>query len=113
MTGRFAVSAHDWPRPHFDLFLEDGDGCRTFRLDAVPTGGTMPAEPLPPHRLVYLEYDGPVSGGRGRVARVDWGTFACVRDTGDALVLRLAGRGGEVVVELRPPGHTLTAPEGQ
>ena len=28
------------------------------------------------HRLVYLDYEGPVSGDRGRVRRVDAGTFA-------------------------------------
>ncbi len=29
--------------------------------------------PLPHHRTRYLEYAGPLSGGRGRVRRVDWG----------------------------------------
>jgi hypothetical protein len=43
------------------------------------------------HRRAYLDYEGPVSGGRGRVVRWDVGTFTLEEESGGRLVLRLAG----------------------
>ena len=94
---RFAVLTHDWPTPHFDLLLEDGEDCETYRLlgdpaAADPASGPLPVEPLARHRAHYLTYEGPVSGGRGRVTRWDSGTY---RRDGDALLFkgdRLRGR---------------------
>ena len=63
---------------HFDLLLEDGDHCRTWRLANVPipNGISQPAVPLPPHRLVWLEpRSAAVSGNRGWAKRVMAGTF--------------------------------------
>lgn len=49
-----------------------------FRLPApmeeLPIGEAMVVERIADHRRVYLEYEGPVSGGRGRVARIARGT---------------------------------------
>ena len=65
---RFAILAHDHPAPHWDLFLEAGPVLRSWRLLA-PLGreAPVPAEPAADHRLLYLEYEGPVSGERGSV----------------------------------------------
>ena len=63
---------------HYDLLLEDGDSCRTWRLAAIPVGGGEPvvAEPLPPHRLAWLDIEAAeVSGGRGLARRVDAGRY--------------------------------------
>jgi hypothetical protein len=73
---RFVVLQHDWPRLHWDLMLENGANLRTWRLSEVP----HPRHPialvrLPPHRSIYLDYEGPVSGNRGTVKRVLWGTY--------------------------------------
>jgi DNA polymerase Ligase (LigD) len=88
---RFAVLAHDHPTPHWDLFLEAGPVLRSWRLPPGLLFGTpVPAEPAADHRLAYLDYEGPVSGDRGTVTRVDAGTFAWVRDEPDTLVVRLA-----------------------
>lgn len=74
---RFAVLTHDWPHPHLDLLLEAGPVLRAWRLLAEPAPGAwVPAEPNADHRLLYLDYEGPVSRGRGAVARWDAGTFA-------------------------------------
>ena len=89
-TFRFALLAHDFPtpgfpNPHFDLLIEDprlipsqGEEerrCRTWRLYADPrAGGAVKAEPIAPHRAFYLDYEGPVSGDRGSVTRLDGGT---------------------------------------
>ena len=94
---RFAVLTHDWPTPHFDLLLEDGDACETYRLlgdpaSADPAGDRLPVEPLARHRKHYLAYEGSVSGGRGSVTRWDSGTYR--RDGGAMLFegTRLRGR---------------------
>ena len=58
---RYAVLRHtDAPDDpsgcHYDLLLEDGDACRTWRL-AEPPGidhAVQTATPLPPHRLIWL-----------------------------------------------------------
>ena len=96
---RFALLAHahpvpGYPTPHFDLLLEDpalpGERrCRTWRLPRDPRlEAPVPAEPLPPHRVLYLGYEGPVSGGRGTVRRLDGGSLAW----GEEGVVTLAGR---------------------
>jgi hypothetical protein len=73
---RFAILAHDWPTPHWDLLLEAGPVLKAWRLLAEPNvGSTAPAEPNFDHRLLYLDYEGPLSGDRGRVTRWDAGTY--------------------------------------
>lgn len=63
---------------HFDLLLEDGDHCRTWRLASIPEPGgpAVVAIELPPHRLAWLDREaGEVSGGRGFARRIDEGTY--------------------------------------
>ena len=58
--------------PHYDLMVErDTEGpLATWRLPAWPPSDGMAAEAIADHRRVYLEYEGPVSNGRGEVRRV-------------------------------------------
>ncbi len=63
---------------HFDLLLEDKNGCRSWRLEHIPIldGPAQKVFPLPLHRLDWLEHSqGEVSGGRGWVNRVMSGRF--------------------------------------
>ena len=69
---------HDLPdgTHHFDWFIqrlpEPGSPLRAFRVrDRIDGPGLdrFEAEPIGDHRPVYLDYEGPVSGGRGRVRR--------------------------------------------
>jgi hypothetical protein len=89
---RFTIVAHDHPFDHWDLFLEAGPILRTWRLiprlDAVVT---FSVEPTPDHRLHYLEYEGPIAGGRGNVKLVDTGTFAWDHDGPDRTAVHLSG----------------------
>jgi hypothetical protein len=65
---RFVILEHDHPHLHWDLMLESGGALRTWRLPRMPEVGVpLEAERLADHRLAYLEYEGPVSGDRGRV----------------------------------------------
>jgi hypothetical protein len=86
---RFVILQHDWPKPHLDLLLEAGPVLRAWRLLGEPGAAAVPAEPNADHRPLYLDYEGPVSGGRGTVTRWDAGTFDWIED------------GPRVVVELR------------
>lgn len=89
---RFVVLEHDFPTRHWDLMLEAGGALRTWRLAEPPeVGKSIASEALADHRLVYLDYEGPVSGGRGSVTRWDTGTFAWIADTRGEEVVELAG----------------------
>jgi hypothetical protein len=68
---------------HYDLLLEEPQACRTWRLAEIPEAGGEPvaAEPLPPHRLAWLDaLAGEVSGGRGFARRVEAGTYRSAAD---------------------------------
>ena len=102
---RFALLEHvgapdDPAGRHFDLLLEAGAACRTWRLMVVPQqgGDAVAAIELPPHRLVWLDrLAGEVSGGRGFARRVDagdYGLLSCDADemaTATVIVLEVAG----------------------
>lgn len=73
---RFVILEHRWNGVHWDLMLEAGDVLRTWAIDrALAPGADLPARRLPDHRLAYLDYEGPVSGDRGTVRRVDQGSY--------------------------------------
>ena len=54
-------------------------------------GRSTDATPLDDHRTAYLDYAGPVSGGRGSVTRWDEGTYRLVRQSEEELVVDRAG----------------------
>jgi len=90
---RFVILEHDHPQLHWDLMLEAGDVLRTWRLHAPPEPGrSVAATPSFDHRLAYLDYEGPVSGGRGMVKRWDAGTFTWESETETELVVQLHGQ---------------------
>jgi len=73
---RFVILEHDHPHLHWDLMLEAGGVLKTWRLAKPPVElGPILAEPLGDHRIAYLDYEGPVSGGRGTVTRWDAGSY--------------------------------------
>lgn len=73
---RFAILEHDHPELHWDLLLEDGAVLRAWRLAEPPRVGVrIAATALAAHRLVYLDYEGPISGGRGAVKRWEAGVY--------------------------------------
>jgi hypothetical protein len=89
---RFVVLEHDHPVLHWDLMLEAGGVLRTWRLAAPPAPGPpVAAEQTFDHRLMYLDYEGPVSGNRGRVVCWDRGTYAWEGEGGGGVVVRLNG----------------------
>ena len=93
---RYVVLEHDHPALHWDLMLETADGLHSWRLPQPPGGAdVLTAIRLGEHRLSYLEYEGPVSGGRGQVKRWDAGDFREDVDSTPTM-RRLILRGGRV-----------------
>ena len=96
-TGRFVVLRHEpgvaGPNKlHWDLMLEFGDSLRTWALESEPQfEAPIPADELPRHRLVYLNYEGPVSRGRGAVRQFDRGSFQVVQDSPKQVTVDLHG----------------------
>ena len=90
---RFALLEHDAPDGlHFDLLLETGERPATWAVDEIPAPGrTISCRRLPDHRAIYLDYEGPVSGDRGTVRRIDGGEFELIEQDGERLVARLDG----------------------
>lgn len=90
---RFAILTHDHPFFHWDLLLEAGEVAWTWRLlDEPGPNREIRAERIGDHRLLYLNYEGPVSGDRGRVARWDAGTYRIIEESHDELKLSLSGQ---------------------
>jgi hypothetical protein len=76
MTQHFSILLHDHPWWHWDFLLENGDHALCWRLLREPCcGEPIAAESLEPHRLLYLDYQGPVSNDRGVVETIDRGTY--------------------------------------
>ena len=108
---RFVLLRHELPPAsgrgsHFDLMLEREGVLRTWACDSSPLDGTTAATPLPDHRLAYLEYEGPVSDGRGTVSRVESGTYKVLRKSDDQLHVRLTGAtaAGDLTITREEPG---------
>jgi hypothetical protein len=89
---RFVILTHDKPFPHWDFLVEAGPVLRAWRLLLEPAPGEdIPAEPNFDHRLLYLEYEGPVSGDRGSVSRWDAGSYEWIADEPDRTEVALRG----------------------
>jgi hypothetical protein len=87
---RFVLLEHDHPCLHWDLMLESGEVLRTWRLTAPPRPGeVVNAVRVFDHRLLYLDYEGPISGGRGHVVRWTSGTYDGVVQAEDRLTVYL------------------------
>lgn len=68
---RFVILEHNHPFLHWDFLVEGPELATTWRLMREPcVGEPILAEPIADHRLMYLDYEGPVSGDRGHVERV-------------------------------------------
>jgi hypothetical protein len=98
---RFVILEHDYPQLHYDLMLESGDVLWTWRLACPPQiGDQQDAERVFDHRLLYLDYEGPISGNRGTVRRRDHGTLVWQRRENALIEVRLEGVMGHLEIRL-------------
>jgi len=73
--------------------LEAGDVLQTWRLIQAPQPGlAIPAEKSFDHRLMYLDYEGPISGDRGAVTRWDQGSYETLVEEEQRRVLLIQGK---------------------
>ena len=87
---RFVILEHDHPFLHWDLLMQHGEALAGWRLLSPVAGAVwIAAEPLPNHRLMYLDYEGPVSNNRGVVTRVASGEFSVCDDCQQERVYQL------------------------
>lgn len=114
---RFAILRHTYPpgsdrADHWDLLLEKRDAgdetsnalLRTWALNELPAPGrSVLATALPDHRAVYLSYEGPISGGRGEVARHDGGVYWIEREDPRELQVVLNSTRGRATWRLSRP----------
>ena len=109
-TLRYVVLRHEGvPEPHFDFMLEVTvcEDLLSWRaLHWPPTTGDYFVR-LPDHRNAYLEYEGPVSRGRGVVRRVAAGT--CEAQFGDGLLTVNFPEGWELTAVKDSPGQWYCA----
>ena len=93
MSARFVILHHRLAESeHWDLMLEEGEVLLTWQLLAEPVDASrlpIPAKPLGDHRKAYLTFEGPVSGDRGHVTRVDEGNVAIRNRSPDRLLIEL------------------------
>jgi hypothetical protein len=96
---RFVILLHETPAgsvraTHFDLMLEHDGVLWAWALHALPAiGESAAAERLPDHRLAYLDFEGPIAGGRGTVRRVAAGEYDLAEERAGCLVVRVRGAG--------------------
>lgn len=95
----FVVLLHTLPDGtfHWDLCLDEGQALATWQLLDDPaklasgSATCLPARRIADHRRAYLEYEGPVSGNRGHVIRVDRGEWSVLALQTDRWRVRLRG----------------------
>jgi DNA polymerase Ligase (LigD) len=89
---RFVILTHDYPFLHWDLLLEQTESLKTWRLLEEPaTESLIEVEPLADHRLLYLDYEGPVSRNRGSVTQWDKGEYEIISSEDSSLLFKLKG----------------------
>ncbi len=94
LSGRFVILEHRTAHGvHWDFMLEWGEVLRTWSLAQRPSPGCrVAATALPDHRMLFLDYEGPISRDRGTVTRWDRGTFMLLSESEGEVVVDLSGR---------------------
>ncbi len=105
----FVLLHHITGNLHYDLMIDNGESLDTWQIDEgkfplLISGKTVTARLLEPHRRVFLDYEGPVSEGRGRVERYDRGEYILLLREKNLLSLMLKGESliGNMEIRKRP-----------
>lgn len=84
---RYVLLRHDTSETefHWDFLFEEATALRTYSVSrqvveqAMKQGGFHEIVPQrPDHRMIYLQYEGPISNQRGCVHRIDAGEFVWI-----------------------------------
>jgi hypothetical protein len=79
------------PRDWQDVHRDTAKACGI--CPPLAASNTVAAENLADHRRAYLDYEGPLSGDRGNVARVAAGTFDTTSETSDRWEIAISASG--------------------
>jgi hypothetical protein len=107
---RFVVLEHtDHAGVHFDLMIDAGDSLATWKCPQPPESainGERVCVRLEDHRRLYLDYEGPISGGRGEARQYDQGTCMVHQRTASRWELSFRGQRliGRFALEPLPAG---------
>jgi len=93
----FAVLCHELADSlHWDLLLEVGEVLATWQFPRNPCSDTsseaIRVRRIQDHRKAYLDYQGPISGNRGQVSRIDRGTYVLMEQKSDQWTICLNGK---------------------
>jgi hypothetical protein len=103
------ILEHKWKGVHWDLMIERKGELETWAIDVpLAADADLPARRLDRHRLLYLDYEGPVSHDRGTVSRFDRGLCEIAEWSEHSVTVRLEGERVGCVVRLvsQPMGPT-------
>jgi hypothetical protein len=111
MALAFVIHEHSGCGPtHYDLMLEDGPVLATWQIPVCPfpigQEGGVSATKLPDHRKRYLDYQGPISRGRGEVRLVEKGTYEVLAREEGLWRVKLSGSVMRGSFELAKEGET-------
>jgi hypothetical protein len=103
---RFSIAKHEMPanssrHSHFDLFLESQGTLLTWELSSLPTTPKKQlVRRLANHRLVYLDFQGPLSDDRGTVKLVDSGSLKWMTLESERLIAHIKGQTADGILTL-------------
>jgi hypothetical protein len=96
------TAKHSECESHYDLMLEKEGKLLTWAIPELPRAGLdTRATKLPDHRLAYLDYQGPISGDRGEVRRVEVGEYVARELSETQALFELQNARNRLVAELR------------
>ena len=110
---RFSIAKHEMPanssrHSHFDLFLESEGTLMTWELTSLLTSqNNQVVRRLANHRLVYLDFQGPLSDDRGTVKLVDTGSLEWVTLESERLIGRINGQTTDGKLTLTSEGSSI------
>jgi hypothetical protein len=118
-AGRYVILWHhrtagqpagDWRGDHYDWMFEVQGELLTWATEQWPSSQqaiSVAARLLAPHRLMYLDYEGDVSGDRGSVQRVASGQHQLHRCEDDRYEFSIQGdRTGTLLIYRTRPGSS-------
>lgn len=95
---RFALLYHTTTLSHYDLLIEVKKGAPLVTFSFLPDGleeiknnNAVTMNRLDDHRNIYLDYEGPLSDGRGSVTAYDRGIVEEYSDNGTVCTCILRG----------------------
>ena len=98
---RYTISHHTGAKEgdHYDLMLEQESALKTFRFRIPSFMNLQSIQAIKDHRKQYLDYEGEISGGRGRV-RI-WDTGIYLVDVWSETRIQIAIAGKQMKTRLR------------